>query len=68
MNKFVKISTYLKGAWQAILWLDETDPEYINEILDYNEFAAHDDSPDSAASAIRIYEKKPTYHKITGGL
>lgn len=68
MNKFVKISTYLKKAWSSILWLDETDPEYINEILDYTENAAHDDSPDSAASLIRSMEQTITYHSVRGGL
>lgn len=53
MNKFVKISTYLKRAWSQIVWIEDTDPEYINEILDYSEFAEHDDSPDSAASLLR---------------
>ena len=53
MNKYVKISTYLRKHWQNIKFLEETDPEYINEILDYNENAAHDDSPDSASSLIR---------------
>lgn len=52
-NKFVKISTYLKKVWKQITWLEDTDPEYINEILDYSEFAEHDDSPDSAASLLR---------------
>lgn len=68
MNKFVKISTYLKRAWNSILWLDETDPEYISEILDYTENAAHDDCPDSAASLIRSMEQTITYHSVTGGL
>lgn len=53
MNKFVKISTYLRRNWKNIIWLEDTDPEYINEILDYSEFAEHDDSPDSAASLLR---------------
>lgn len=53
MNKYVKISTYLRKHWKNIKFLEETDPEYINEILDYNENAAHDDSPDSASSLIR---------------
>lgn len=53
MNKYVKISTYLRKYWKNIKFLEETDSEYINEILDYNENAAHDDSPDSASSLIR---------------
>lgn len=68
MNKFVKISTYLKRAWASIKWLDDTDPEYLAEILDYTETAAHDDCPDSAASLIREMDKQITYHTVTGGL
>lgn len=53
MNKFIKISTYLRRNWENIKFLEETDPEYINEILDYNENAAHDDSPDTLSSLLR---------------
>lgn len=52
-NKFIKISTYLRKYWGDIWFLEETDAEYINEILDYNENAEHDDAPDSLASSIR---------------
>lgn len=53
MNKFIKISTYLKKYWNQIEFLEETDSDYVNEILDYTENAEHDDSPDSLASIIR---------------
>jgi terminase large subunit len=66
MNKFVKISTYLRSNWKNIIWLEDTDPEYINEILDYSEFAEHDDSPDSAASILRKMETGPKYHRVKG--
>jgi hypothetical protein len=56
-NKFVKISTYLKKNWKDVLFLPETDPEYVNEILDYNEYADHDDSPDSLSSGVRELSK-----------
>jgi len=52
-NKFVKISSHLRKAWSSIIFHEDTDAEYINQILDYNEFAAHDDAPDSLASLIR---------------
>ncbi|MDY7044419.1 terminase family protein [Virgibacillus sp. M23] len=52
-NKFIKITTYLRKYWSSIEWLEDTDPDYINEILDYTENAEHDDSPDSAASLLR---------------
>lgn len=59
MNKHIKISTYLKENWGKVYFLDDTDPEYIAEILDYTEHAQHDDCPDSLASAIRQLGKKP---------
>ena len=52
MNKFIKISTYLKREWDNIIFIKETDANYINQILDYNENAEHDDAPDSLASII----------------
>lgn len=68
MNKFVKISTYLRKNWSRIIWLEDTDPEYINEILNYNEFAEHDDSPDSAASLLRRIQNQPKRNRVKGGL
>lgn len=68
-NKYVKIATYLKASWDKILFLEDTDPDYINEILDYNEFAEHDDCPDSAASAIRQIKRKVTLNTtLRGGI
>lgn len=57
MNKFIKISTYLKANWSRIYWINDTDPEYLAQILDYTEQAAHDDAPDSAACLIRVLSK-----------
>ena len=55
-NKMLKIETYLRGAWERIRFLEGTDREYIDQILDYTEFAEHDDAPDSAATVCRFYE------------
>jgi hypothetical protein len=52
-NKYIKISTYLRNRWDDIIFIADTDREYINQILDYNENADHDDAPDSLASLIR---------------
>ena len=52
-NKFLKITTYLKAEWRNVVFVAGTDPEYINQICDYNEDAEHDDAPDSAASMVR---------------
>lgn len=53
MNKYIKISTYLRENWNRIVWIKETDTDYLNQILDYTENAEHDDAPDSAASLLR---------------
>lgn len=53
MNKYIKISTHLKGRWDDVIFINETDKDYINQILDYTENSSHDDAPDSLASIIR---------------
>lgn len=58
MNKHLKISTYLKGEWENVIFCEGTDSEYIDQVCDYNENAEHDDCPDSLASLIRKYERK----------
>ena len=60
MNKYIKISTYLRENWDKIIFVADTSREYINQILDYTENAEHDDAPDSLASLIRESENKPT--------
>ena len=52
-NKHIKICTHLYRNWAHIHWHEETDAEYLNQILDYTEDAQHDDAPDSAASLCR---------------
>lgn len=59
MNKFVKITSYLKSEWKNVIFVAGTDAEYINQICDYTENAEHDDAPDSAASIVRkLWNKK----------
>ena len=66
MNKFLKITTYLKGDWNNIEFVTGTDPEYVDMITDYNENAEHDDAPDSLASLIRmLYGKKEDSERYT---
>lgn len=60
MNKYVKITTFLKKEWHRIKWDPETDPDYMDLILDYNDKSAHDDAPDSAASLIRYLTTQST--------
>ena len=60
MNKDIKIQTYLYGAWQDIYWLEETDPNYINQIMDYTANAEIVDAPDSASCVCRLLTKGTT--------
>lgn len=70
MNKFLKITSYLKSVWPDVIFVAGTDPEYIEQICDYNENAEHDDAPDSAASIVRaLWNKKSSdnnYQSILG--
>lgn len=70
-NKYLKIATILRKHWKQIYWIDETDPEYISQILDYTEDAAHDDAPDSCASLLRAMAgevKANTSSYLIGGV
>lgn len=66
-NKYMKITTYLKGSWENVRFVVGTDREYINQICDFNENAEHDDAPDSLASLIRLlWHNKSTYVSALG--
>ena len=68
MNKYMKIVTYAKFEWRNVVFVSGTDSEYIEQILDYNENAEHDDAPDSLASCIRIlWGQKNEEDKIKSG-
>ena len=55
-NKFIKIASYLHKWWPDIRFLEGTDREYLDQIMDYTEDAEHDDAPDSAACVCRVLE------------
>ena len=64
MNKFVKITSYLKAVWKDVIFVQGTDAAYIAQICDFNENADHDDAPDSAASIVRaMWNKKDSEYK-----
>ena len=56
MNKHFKIMTFLYSNWKDIYFLKGTDEDFIRQIKSYEEKAAHDDAPDSAASVLRLLE------------
>ena len=60
MNKFLKITSYLKFEWPNVRFVAGTDAAYIEQIADYTEEAEHDDAPDSLACLIRLLWKKKT--------
>lgn len=58
-NKYLKIVTHLKAIWKDLIFVEGTDPAFIQQICDYYEEAEHDDAPDSVASLARqLYGKK----------
>lgn len=66
-NKYLKIVTCLKPDWKNVVFVEGTDQEYIDQILEYNEFADHDDAPDSAACCLRIlHPQKNAEDRISG--
>lgn len=69
MNKYQKISSYLRKWWGNIVWLDGTDKDYLAQIMDYTEDAEHDDAPDSAACICRSLDRKglQEYNSPFGG-
>ena len=71
-NKFIKVSTYLRAEWADLRLLDcdayPLDAEAVNQVLDYNENAEHDDMPDSLASAIRAYGQRPQIRGFKEGV
>lgn len=66
-NKYIKIVTHLKGDWKNVVFVEGTDPDYIEQILDYNENAEHDDAPDSASCTIRLlHTQKNAEDRVSG--
>ena len=66
MNKFLKITSYLKAEWENVVFVAGTDKEYIDQICDYNENCEHDDAADSLASLVRIlWNRKDTESTYT---
>lgn len=52
-NKHIKIISYAKKHWKELIFADDCNDEYLNQILDYVEGEEPDDAPDSLASALR---------------
>lgn len=57
-NKYIKIVSHLKFEWDNVIFVKGTDPEYIEQICEYNENAPHDDCPDSLASLMRSMARR----------
>jgi hypothetical protein len=53
MNKHIKIISYLKKNYDKLVFADDCQPEFMNQILDYTEDADLVDAPDALAALIR---------------
>ena len=51
--KPIRIQNFVKVNWSNIYFSNECQTEYLNQILEYSEFAIHDDAPDSLAGLIQ---------------
>jgi hypothetical protein len=51
-NKHNKIVALLKPHWNDIIWDENIDPKYMEQVVDYMEGQEPDDCPDSAASLL----------------
>lgn len=66
-NKFEKITNVLSpNVWAKVYFIEDTDENYINQIMDYNETADHDDCCDSLSSI--IYRSESFKGKAIEGL
>ena len=65
-NKYIKIVTHLKADWKDVVFVKGTDQAYIDQILDYNEYAEHDDAPDSLACMIRLLHPRRDDGAVSG--
>jgi hypothetical protein len=55
MNKEIKIATYLYQVWGKLVWGRETEPEYMEQVMDWAMGGTGlDDAPDSAASLFKL--------------
>ncbi len=52
-NKHVRILSEILHEWDKIYFIKGIQPEYMNQILDYQEGQEPDDAPDSLAGALR---------------
>jgi len=58
-NKHIKIASNLYEHWKNIIWDEESDMEYMEQVVDYSEGQEPDDAPDSAASLLKRHFSTP---------
>ena len=66
MNKYLKIVTYLKAIWKDVIFTEDTDKEFIDQICDYFEDAEHDDAPDSVSCLAKLLYKPKKTESVEG--
>ncbi|MBP7735049.1 MAG: terminase family protein [Spirochaetes bacterium] len=54
-NKFLRITDLVLKNWDKIRFSSNVTGAYLQQVLDYNELARHDDAPDSLAGIIERY-------------
>ena len=54
MNKDTKISVFIYSIWQSLTFANGSEPEYMEQIVDWCPGSEPNDAPDSLASLIRM--------------
>lgn len=52
-SKNIRIQNFVKVNWSNIYFSQDCQAEYLNQVLEYSEFALHDDAPDSLAGLVQ---------------
>jgi len=66
MNKHIKIISHLKKNWDDIIFAEDCQDEFLNQIMDYQEGEEPDDAPDALAALLRemkIYNIDEILHR-----
>lgn len=63
-NKDAKIRSIAGKADRGFILFNEEDEEFYNQVLNYDEFAKHDDAPDVLAEFDRLIDEVENVHKL----
>jgi predicted phage terminase large subunit-like protein len=63
-NKYNKIVSIAGKVDSGFIIFNEEDSDFCNQVLEYNEFAKHDDAPDALSEFDRLIDEVTQIHKL----